>query len=239
MRQAFLFAGRCHKELRRDSLFAPFCLVVPAFMLLLSRLTVHYYASDRFSLVSLFAGAMIFSQAMLCIFIASLVSCDKKIDYLLKLRLAYVKPRSAFWGYLLSGVYVSFVQFLACFFTAAFLSMFGENDFIVSSFFVLFVRQIPSLLFFLFAGILLGALFSLHLVRILCAFGAVVAVLCCGVYLPLSAFGRLSSAFASLPYALFASLFAENAPRTLLFSLVYAFSAALLGFAAFRKKYLK
>ena len=63
--------------------------------------------------------------------------------------------------------------------------------------------------------------------------------LCCGVYLPLSAFGKLSPAFASLPYALFASLFAENAPRTLLFSLVYAFSAALLGFAAFRKKYLK
>ena len=210
VRQAFLFAGRCHKELRRDSLFAPFCLVVPAFLLLLSRLTVHYYASDRFSLVSLFAGAMIFSQAMLCLFIASLVSCDKKIDYLLKLRLAYVRPRSAFGGYLLSGVYVSLVQFLACFFTAAFLSMFGENDFIVSSFFVLFVRQIPSLLFFLFAGILLGALFSLHSARILCAFGAVLAVLCCGVYLPLSAFGKLSPAFASLPYAFFASLFSSS-----------------------------
>ena len=182
---------------------------------------------------------MIFSQAMLCIFIASLVSSDKKIDYLLKLRLAYVKPRSAFWGYLLSGVYVSFVQFLACFFTAAFLSMFGENDFIVSSFFVLFVRQIPSLLFFLFAGILLGALFSLHLVRILCALGAVLAVLCCGVYLPLSAFGRLSAVCASLPYALTVSLFAENAPRTWLLSSVYALSAALLGFVAFRKRYLK
>lgn len=239
MRQAFLFAGRCHKELRRDKLFAPFCLAIPAFMLLFSRLTVHYYASERFSLVSLFAGALIFSQAMLCLFIAGLVSSDKKIDYLLKLRLAYVRPRSAFWGYLLSGVYVSFAQFMSCFFCAAFLSMFGENDFIVSSFFVLFVRQIPSLLFFLFAGILLGALFSLHSARILCTIGAVLAVLCCGVYLPLSAFGRLSSVFASLPYALFASLFAENTPRTLLFSLIYAFSAALLGFAAFRKRYLK
>lgn len=239
MRQAFIFAGRCHKELRRDSLFAPFCLAVPAFFLLFSRLSVHYFASESVSLVSLFAGAVIFSQAMLCIFIAQLVSFDKKIDYLLKLRLAYVKPRSVFGGYLLSGIWVSFSQFLACFLCAAFLSMFGENDFAVSSFFTLYARQIPSLLFFLFAGILLGALFSAHTSRILCALGAVLAVLCCGVYLPLSAFGRLGAACASLPYALTVSLFAENAPRTLLFSSVYALSAALLGFAAFRKRYLK
>ena len=155
MRQAFLFSGRCRKELRRDTLFAPFCLAIPAFFLLFTRLTVHYFASERFSLVSLFAGALIFSQAVLCIFIANLVSFDKKIDYLLKLRLAHVKPRSAFGGYLLSGIWMSFAQFLSCFLCAAFLSMFGENDFIVSSFFVLFVRQIPSLLFFLFAGFLL------------------------------------------------------------------------------------
>ena len=239
MRQAVLFSRRCRKELRRDSLFSAFCLALPAFLLLISRITVHYYASGAFSLVSLLAGALTFAQATLCLFIANLVSKDKESDYLLKLRLACVKPRTVFFGYMLSGIAVGFLLFFIGFFCAMFLSMFGINDVSLSIFFPSLLAQLPSLLFFVFTGIFCGTVFSERTSLVLSAFGMVLAVLLCGVYLPFSAFGPLATALSHLPYALGVALYAKATSHTVLFSIIYALSAAVFAFAAYRKRYLR
>ena len=95
------------------------------------------------------------------------------------------------------------------------------------------------LLFFVFTGIFCGTVFSERTSLVLSAFGMVLAVLLCGVYLPFSAFGPLATALSHLPYALGVALYAKATSHTVLFSIIYALSAAVFSFAAFRKRYLK
>ncbi|MBO7150595.1 MAG: hypothetical protein J6V82_02475 [Clostridia bacterium] len=248
MKQRILFARRCRKELRRDLSFTVFCLGVPAFLLIFSRLAVHYFAPSAFSLSLLLVGAVIFSQASLCLSIANLVACDKKDAYLIKLRFLSLPPRAAFGGYMLAGLLVSFLQFFICFFVSLFLSLFGEASLSLSAFFPALFAQIPSLLFFVAIGVFVGILFKKRAARGVCILFILLSVLGCGIYFPLSAFGNVGEVLHFLPCACTAQAceaFFANAQTfetfrfPLLLNCLYAFLAAILAFAAFRKKYLR
>lgn len=217
MRHASLLAVRNSREIRRDPTFTIFCLAFPALLLALLRLLAHYAEpSAAHSLQALLAATAVFAHSLIACYTAALVARDRSYAFLHRLYGRPVRSSAFFCGYLLSGIWLSFLQTFICYFTASLLSLVDRTALPLSTLFASLAAQIPSVGFFVTAGILLGALLSRRATPAIALPLPLLTVICSCIWLPPSAPSGFGSVCLWLPFAPAASvleaLFSDAAP---------------------------
>lgn len=155
------FAARTAKEILRDPLSFVFCLGLPILML------VGIYAllsatAPWFSLESLTPGIAVFSNTFIMLYMALLVSRDRGSSFLTRLYTSPMATLDFLLGYALPGFVIGVGQLIICYMTAALTgAVSGSTDWIHPlGILGAIVSALPCLVFFVFAGILFGVLFS-------------------------------------------------------------------------------
>lgn len=193
--RALAFAGRCTKEIVRDSISLFFGIVFPIILLLILSALNNNVPVDIFNIGQLMPGIAVFSLSFIALFAAQTLGKDRSTSYLIRLLTTPMKASDFIIGYTLPLGIFAVLQSITCFIVAYFLGM--ELSFYhVFALIALFMTSA----IFIGIGLLCGSLFSEKAAVGLC--GALLTNLTAflsGAWLDLSLVG---GAFEKVAYAL-------------------------------------
>lgn len=143
------------KEIIRDPLSLVFCMGFPVVMLLLMQII---FASikpvpENFKLENYAVGICIFGYTFAMMFTAMLIASDKNSEFISRIYMSPIKKSDYLLSYVLSGMPIVFCQTLIFFIIATALGLEPSPNQLVA-----IVYLIPSMLFYIVLGVLLGTL---------------------------------------------------------------------------------
>lgn len=202
MKRTLLFARRNLKEMLRDPLSHVFCTGFPVVMLLVFRLVANYTPGEVywFDLVNLVPGITVFSYSFTTLYMALLLSRDRSSAFLRRL---YGTPMTAgnfVCGYALCGLTVAVLQTVVCCAFAAVLGLLDGTTFAFARMLLMGIALLPSMLFSVFAGILLGTLFSDKAAPGISSILITAGGFLSGAWMPLETMGSLCTVATCLPF---------------------------------------
>ncbi len=159
--RTLLFAGRTTKEILRDPLSFVFCLGLPVVMLV-AMYAIFSPSAPWFGLETLTPGIAVFSNSFVMLYMTLLVSRDRSTAFLCRLYTSPMRTADFVMGYAFPGAVIGVGQLVICYLSAVLAGLVsGSVDWISPagiSFAVL--AAIPTMLTYVFVGILFGCLFS-------------------------------------------------------------------------------
>lgn len=163
MKRAFLFAGRCLRELVREPLSYIFCIGFPLVMLALMTMVnsmIPEGTMTLFNIDNLSAGIAVFALSFVMLFATLSVSKDRAGAFLTRL---FSSPMTAFdfiAGYTLPLIAISIAQFAVTFLCGALIGLANGTPLSLGGIVLCCLSLLPIALFFIGIGILFGTLFG-------------------------------------------------------------------------------
>ena len=240
-----IFAKRNFKEIVRDPLSLIFCLGFPLGLLLIFQLIIQgigeeaMNATPQFRIDNLSISIAVFSYSFVTLFSGMIVSKDRTTSFLARLRTSPMKAKDFMLGYTLPLLPIIIVQTLLCF---CLCFLFGLTPSI--HLFVAFLILIPSALFFILLGLLLGTIFNDKAIGGIASIVINLGAILGGMFFPLRVMqGSLVTIAYMLPFAngIDAALFAlqgdySHILKPFLIILVYLVVLAVITIRVFHKK---
>ena len=149
------FAKRTAREILRDPLTLAFGLGFPVVLLLLLSAIQANIPVPLFEIETLAPGMTVFGLSFMTLFSATLISKDRETALLQRLYATPMTGLDFILGYTLPMLPIAFMQGLCCFLVGALLGLKLTANTLVAALFVL-----PSSLFFIAMGLLLGSLLN-------------------------------------------------------------------------------
>lgn len=203
MRRTFAFVKRNALEMLRDPLIYVFCLGFPVVMLLLFQV-INYFIPENmaiFEAKSLVPGIMLFSFTFVMLMESILVSKDRSSAFLVRLYSSPMKTCDFVLGYALPCLAVGVVQEIVCIFFGWLMAViFGGAYFSFGAAMLLSIAMLPTLITFIFVGILFGSVLSDKSAPGLCSALICGAGILGGCWMPLDTMGGFETFCRCLPF---------------------------------------
>lgn len=163
MKRAFLFAGRCLRELLREPLSYIFCLGFPLVMLaLMTAINSMIPAGTMtlFNIDNLSAGIAVFALSFVMLFATLSVSKDRSGAFLTRLFSSPMSATDFIVGYTLPLIVISIGQFAVTFICSGIIGAINGTPLSLTGILLCCLSLLPIALFFIGIGVLFGSLFS-------------------------------------------------------------------------------
>ena len=202
MKRTLLFARRNLKEMLRDPLSHVFCSGFPVVMLLVFRLVAHYTPGEVywFDLGYLVPGITVFSYSFTMLYMALLISRDRSSAFLRRLYGTPMTSGDFVCGDAMCGLIVALMQTVICCAFAAVLGVLDGTSFAFARMLLMGISLLPAMLFSVFAGILLGTLFSDKAAPGISSAFITAGGFLSGAWMPLETMGNLKIVATCLPF---------------------------------------
>ncbi|MBQ4586267.1 MAG: ABC transporter permease, partial [Clostridia bacterium] len=154
MAKTINFCKRNLKELLRDPLLYVFCLGFPIVMLALFQIINNYTngSTPVFELNSLLPGIIMFSYTFAMLLMALIVSKDRQTFFLKRLYSSPMRAKDFVLGYAIVGLIIGVCQSIVCILAGGVVALITKQVFVgFGRVLLLFVSQMPILVFFVFA----------------------------------------------------------------------------------------
>lgn len=198
MTKLYALTKRNFKEIIRDPFSLIFCLLFPVFMLVLMRIIFKSMPDVpvNFTLENYSAGICVFGFTFLTLFCCNLIASDKNTEFINRIRVAPVKKITVLSSYFFALVPIAFLQKLLFFAIAAIFGLRIDLNLLIA-----FIYLIPSEVFYILTGILIGSIaknekqgapFASIIVTVTGIFG--------GVFMPVETMGGFYKIVKVLPF---------------------------------------
>ena len=186
------------KEIIRDPLSLVFCIGFPVVMLVLMQAIIGHIpgSPEMFNIVNYAPGICVFGYTFSMLFVAMIIAHDKNTEFVNRLNIAPIKKSTYIFSYVLGVMPVVVVQTLLFFaISLCFGLPFSANTALA------FVCLIPSAIFYVVLGVLLGNLSkSEKQVGPICSIIISLAGMLGGVFMPVQNMGAFSTIANALPF---------------------------------------
>lgn len=198
MKKCFVLAKRNIKEMVREPLSFVFCLGFPLVMLLLMQLIFQNIDIDvippNFEITSYASGICVFGYTFTSLFVAQQISSDKNTSFMKRITIAPIKRASYYLSFFISALPVALAQTVLFFLLAL---LFGYP--FGGGFFLSILYLLPSAVFYVCVGILIGALCKNEkqaspIASIFVSFTGILG----GVFMPITLFGGGFAVFVNI-----------------------------------------
>ena len=203
MAKTINFCKRNLKELLRDPLLYVFCLGFPIVMLALFQIINNYTngSTPVFELKSLLPGIIMFSYTFAMLLMALIVSKDRQTFFLKRLYSSPMRAKDFVLGYAIVGIIIGVCQTVVCILAGGVVALITKQGFVgFGRVLLLFVSQMPILVFFVFAGILIGTAFNDKAAPGICSILISVAGVLGGCWMPLDTMGGFETICRVIPF---------------------------------------
>lgn len=156
MKRVLTFTKRNFLKIARDPLSIVFCLAFPIIMLVLMELifgAMPDTGAVMFKIENFAPGIASFGYTFTMLFIALNLSADKNSSFITRILVSPAKPFEYFISFILSALPICLVQTVLFYLVSLF---FGLR--VTGGLFVSMIYLIPSALFYISAGLLIGAI---------------------------------------------------------------------------------
>lgn len=196
MKKCLIMAQRNIKEMLREPLSLVFCLGFPMVMLLLMQLIFKSmeFVPDNFAIKNYASGICVFGFTFTSLFVAMQISSDKNSSFIKRINIAPINKLTYYLSFFVSALPIAVAQTVLFFLTALIFGFPFDANFVLS-----IVYLLPSAVFYVCIGMLIGALCSNEkqtgpissiFISLTGIFG--------GVFMPLNAFGGGFATFVNL-----------------------------------------
>lgn len=198
---AMLFAGRNFMELLRDPLSYVFCLGFPIVMLIVFQIFSGYAPGvSMFRLDELTPGICVFSYSFVMLYMALLVSKDRATSFLSRLFTSPMRNVDFVVGYILPGLVITLLQTIICYIVALIIGAITGVLMLPQGILASFAVLLPSMLFFVCAGLIFGSVFSEKSAPGLSSIIISLAGFTSGAWIPLESMGGFGRFCSFLPF---------------------------------------
>lgn len=177
-------ASRNAKELMRDPLNLVFSTGLPLLLLVLMSVIERNVSVDIFRIELLAPGMAVFGLSFVMLFSGQLLGRDRSTSFLMRLFVSPLSSSDFIVGYTLPFIPIAIIQSGVCFLVAFAFGLTPTWNVLLS-----FVMLIPSALFYIGAGLLLGSLLNDRQVPGIASIVINVAALAGGVWFDLALVG--------------------------------------------------
>lgn len=163
MKRGLAFAKRNFIEMVRDPIIYIFCVGFPVVMIVLFNVINSFTngATPVFEAPALIPGMVMFSFSFVMLLTCLLVSKDRTSAFLIRLYTSPMKSRDFLIGYTLPCLAVGIAQEIICLFVGWLVScVTGGGYFGFGAAVLLAIEMLPTLLFFIFAGVFAGSVLN-------------------------------------------------------------------------------
>lgn len=197
MSKCLILAKRNIKETLREPLSFVFCLGFPLVMLLLMQLifgSIDIPIPQNFEITSYASGICVFGYMFTSLFVAMQISSDKNTSFIRRINIAPITKFSYYISYFVSALPIILAQTVLFFLIALIFGFPFDGNFFLS-----IVYLLPSAVFYICVGILVGALCKNEKQTgpISSIFISLTGILG-GVFMPISLFGGGFGTFVNL-----------------------------------------
>lgn len=187
------FCKRTVKEILRDPLSYIFCLGFPIIMLIIMTIVNASIPAEAgmviFQMDNLAPGMAFFGLSFVMIFICIQVANDRSSTLLMRLHASPMKSVDFIVGYTFPALIVALLQVLITYATALVISALVEGVLSIGGIMVSVPFLIPSMLFFVGVGLLLGTVFNEKAAPGACSVLVTVGGMLGGVWMPVDTMG--------------------------------------------------
>jgi ABC-2 type transport system permease protein len=142
-----------------------------------------------------------FSYTFAMLLMALIVSKDRQTFFLKRLYSSPMRAKDFVLGYAIVGFIIRVCQTVVCFLAGGVIALVTKQSFIgLGGILLLFVSQMPILVFFVFAGILIGTTFNDKTAPGICSILISVAGVLGGCWMPLDAMGGFETICRIIPF---------------------------------------
>lgn len=162
MKNILIFSKRNAKEILRDPLSILFNVIFPVLMLFVFQLIISSMTKEeiargtpQFLIERLAPGLCMFSFSFLMLFTGMLVARDRQTSFLNRIKSSPLKVKDFIFGYALPMIPLGLVQIILCYSLSFIFGLKLTGGLLLS-----IIISLPIMLFYIFLGILLGALLT-------------------------------------------------------------------------------